>query len=125
MARSEREIFEAEMTRERDSVKCNEDEAHEVLVLSYQARGLMRCNADRFVEHPAGDLEQFVRMLVQERLNTTEEALPTRLRIPTATRASLSHLLQTAHFRYPPRRVENSAALHPDSVGSGENGSRS
>jgi VIT1/CCC1 family predicted Fe2+/Mn2+ transporter/bacterioferritin (cytochrome b1) len=75
-AKSEREIFEAEMARERDAVKYNEAEAHEVLVLSYQARGVPRRNAERFVGHLAKDQEQFVRLLVQERLNTTEEALP-------------------------------------------------
>lgn len=75
-AKSEREIFEAETARERDAVRYNEAEAREVLILSYQARGVPRRNAERFVGHLAQDPEQFVRMLVQERLNTTEEALP-------------------------------------------------
>lgn len=52
------------MTRERDSVKYKETEAQEVLDLSYQARGVLRRNTERFVEHPARDPEWFVWMLV-------------------------------------------------------------
>lgn len=75
-AKSEREIFEAAMARERDAVQYNEAEAHEVLILSYQARGVPRRNAERFVGHLARDKEQFVRLLVQEHLNMNVEALP-------------------------------------------------
>jgi len=74
-AKSEREIYEAEYSREREAVEHNEAEAREVLSLSYQIRGLPPEEADRFVEHLARNKEQFVRTLAQERLPTTEEGL--------------------------------------------------
>ena len=74
-AKSEREIYEAEFSREREAVENNEAEAREVLSLSYQIRGLPPEEADRFVEHLAKDKAQFVRTLAQERLNTTEDGL--------------------------------------------------
>jgi vacuolar iron transporter family protein len=74
-AKSEREIFEAEFARERETVEVNESEAREVLSLSYQIRGLPEEDADRFVEHLAKDKEQLVKALARERLNTTEEGL--------------------------------------------------
>jgi len=74
-AKSEREIYEAEFSRERDAVEYNETEAREVLSLSYQIRGLTPEEADRFVEDLARDKSQLVRALARERLNTTEEGL--------------------------------------------------
>jgi vacuolar iron transporter family protein len=74
-AKSEREIYEAEFSREREAVENNEAEAREVLSLSYQIRGLPPEEADRFVEHLARDKSQFVRTLAQERLNMTEDGL--------------------------------------------------
>lgn len=74
-AKSEREIYEAEYSREREAVEFNEAEAREVLSLSYQIRGLPQEEADRFVEHLAKDKAQFVRTLAQERLNMTEDGL--------------------------------------------------
>jgi vacuolar iron transporter family protein len=74
-AKSEREIYEAEFSRERDAVEYNETEAREILSLSYQIRGLPPEEADRFVEHLGRDKSQLVRALAQERLNTTEEGL--------------------------------------------------
>src|ERR1039457_2817739 len=50
-AKSEREIYEAEFSRERDAVEDNEPEAREVLSLSYQIRGLPEADAQRVVEH--------------------------------------------------------------------------
>jgi VIT1/CCC1 family predicted Fe2+/Mn2+ transporter/rubrerythrin len=74
-AKSEREIYEAEFSREREAVEHNEAEAREVLSLSYQIRGLPPEEADHFVEHLARDKTQFVLTLAQERLNTTEDGL--------------------------------------------------
>jgi len=74
-AKSEREIYQAEFSRERDAVEYDEAEAREVLSLSYQIRGLSAEEADPFVEHLARDKSQLVRALAQERLNTTEEGL--------------------------------------------------
>ena len=74
-AKSEREIYQTEFSRERDAVEYDEAEAREVLSLSYQIRGLSTEEADLFVEHLARDKSQLVRALAQERLNTTVEAL--------------------------------------------------
>jgi len=74
-AKSEREIYEAEYSREREAVEFNEAEAREVLSLSYQIRGLPPEEADHFVEHLARDKSQFIRMLAKERLNITEDGL--------------------------------------------------
>ena len=74
-AKSEREIYDAEFSREREAVEFNEAEAREVLSLSYQIRGLPPEEADHFVEHLARDKSQFIRMLAKERLNITEDGL--------------------------------------------------
>jgi VIT1/CCC1 family predicted Fe2+/Mn2+ transporter/rubrerythrin len=74
-AKSEREIYEAEVAREREAVEDNEAEGREVLSLSYQIRGLPEDDAQRFVEHLARDKEQLIRALARERMNTTEEGL--------------------------------------------------
>jgi len=74
-AKSEREIYEAEYSRERDTVEYNEPEAREVLSLSYQVRGLSADDANRFVDQIARDKAQLVQALARERLNTTVDAL--------------------------------------------------
>ena len=74
-AKSEREIYEAEFSREREAVEDNEAEARELLSLSYQIRGLPEEDAERFVQHLANDKEQLIMALARERLNMTEEGL--------------------------------------------------
>ena len=74
-AKSEREIYQAEMAREREAIHVNKAEARELLSLYYQVKGLPIQDADRVVEHIAKDEEQMVRSLTFERLNTSEEAL--------------------------------------------------
>jgi VIT1/CCC1 family predicted Fe2+/Mn2+ transporter len=74
-AKSEVEIYEAELARERDAIATNNIEARELLSLYYQVKGLPQEDADRVVEHIAKDTEQMLRALAAERLNSTEEAL--------------------------------------------------
>ncbi len=74
-AKSEREIYQAAFSRERESVEFNEPEARELLSLTYQSRGLPEADADKFVEHLAADRDRFVEVLARERLGTTEENL--------------------------------------------------
>ena len=74
-AKSEREIYQAEVVREREAIHMNRAEARELLSLYYQVKGLPAVDADRVVEHIAKDEEQMVRALTFERLNTSEEAL--------------------------------------------------
>jgi len=74
-AKSEREIYEAELSRERDAIEMNGPEARELLSLYYQVKGIPRDDADHVVEHLAEDKEQFTRALAAERLNMSEEGL--------------------------------------------------
>ncbi len=74
-AKSEREIYEAELAREREAIAMNGAEARELLSLYYQVKGLPQQDADHMVEHIASDPEQLLRALAAERLNATEEAL--------------------------------------------------
>jgi VIT1/CCC1 family predicted Fe2+/Mn2+ transporter/rubrerythrin len=74
-AKSEREIYQAEVTREREAIAMNGPEARELLSLYYQVKGIPRDDADHVVEHLADDPEQFLRALASERLNMSEEGL--------------------------------------------------
>jgi VIT1/CCC1 family predicted Fe2+/Mn2+ transporter/bacterioferritin (cytochrome b1) len=74
-AKSEREIYQAEVSRERDAIQTNGPEARELLSLYYQVKGLPEEDADRVVDHIAKDSEQFLRAIASERLNSTEDAL--------------------------------------------------
>jgi VIT1/CCC1 family predicted Fe2+/Mn2+ transporter len=74
-AKSEREIYEAELKREREAIEMNGPEARELLSLYYQVKGIPRDDADHVVEHMAEDTGQFTRALAAERLNMTEEGL--------------------------------------------------
>jgi VIT1/CCC1 family predicted Fe2+/Mn2+ transporter len=74
-SKSEREIYEAELAREREAIKMNAPEARELLSLYYQLKGLPEVDADHVVDHIASDSEQMLRALAAERLNATEEAL--------------------------------------------------
>lgn len=89
-AKSEREIYAAELEREREAIKMNGVEARELLSLYYQVKGLPLEDADRVVEHISRDPEQMLRALAAERLNSTEEALSNPLT------SALSGALSTA-----------------------------
>jgi VIT1/CCC1 family predicted Fe2+/Mn2+ transporter/rubrerythrin len=74
-AKSEREIYEAEMHHEREALQDNPDEAHQMLSLYYQIKGVPVDDADRVVEHLSADEGNFLRAIAAERLNGTEDAL--------------------------------------------------
>jgi VIT1/CCC1 family predicted Fe2+/Mn2+ transporter/rubrerythrin len=74
-AKSEREIYMAEVVREREAIKMNGPEARELLSLYYQVKGLPEEDSQHMVEHIANDPEQLLRALAGERLGTSEEAL--------------------------------------------------
>ena len=74
-SKSEREIYEAEVARERDAIQMNGPEARELLSLYYQVKGLPEEDAQNMVNHIAADPEQMLRALLSERLGTSEEAL--------------------------------------------------
>ena len=74
-AKSEREIFHAELAREREAIEMNGAEARELLALYYQVKGLPEEDAFHVVDHIARDPDQMLRALTSERLGTSEEAL--------------------------------------------------
>ena len=74
-AKSEREIYDAEITREREAIQMNGPEARELLSLYYQVKGLPEEDAQHMVNHIADDPDQLLRALSSERLGTSEEAL--------------------------------------------------
>jgi VIT1/CCC1 family predicted Fe2+/Mn2+ transporter/rubrerythrin len=74
-AKSEREIYHAEIAREREAIQMNGPEARELLSLYYQVKGLPEEDAIHMVNHIASDPEQLLRALAAERLGTSEEAL--------------------------------------------------
>lgn len=74
-SKSEREIYEAEVARERQAIEMNGAEARELLALYYQVKGLPEADALSVVEHIAAKPDQLLRALSAERLNSTEEAL--------------------------------------------------
>jgi vacuolar iron transporter family protein len=74
-AKSEREIYHAEIAREREAIAMNGPEARELLSLYYQMKGLPEADALHMVNHIASDPEQLLRALASERLGSTEESL--------------------------------------------------
>ncbi len=74
-AKSEREIYQAELAREREAIRMNPAEARELLALYYQVKGLPEVDALHMVNHIASDPDQLLRALSSERLGSSEEAL--------------------------------------------------
>jgi len=74
-AKSEREIYQAEVAREREAIQMNGPEARELLSLYYQVKGLPEEDAQHMVNHIASDPDQLLRALAGERLGSSEEAL--------------------------------------------------
>ncbi len=74
-AKSEREIYDAEIAREREAIRMNGPEARELLSLYYQVKGLPEADALHMVNHIANDPDQLLRALSSERLGASEEAL--------------------------------------------------
>jgi VIT1/CCC1 family predicted Fe2+/Mn2+ transporter/rubrerythrin len=74
-AKSEREIYEAEVAREREAIQMNPSEARELLSLYYQVKGLPEEDSIRVVEHLSNDPDLMLKALASERLSTSEEGL--------------------------------------------------
>jgi VIT1/CCC1 family predicted Fe2+/Mn2+ transporter/rubrerythrin len=74
-AKSEREIYHAELAREREAIAMNGPEARELLSLYYQVKGLPEVDALHMVSHIANDPDQLLRALASERLGSSEESL--------------------------------------------------
>jgi vacuolar iron transporter family protein len=74
-AKSEREIFEAGLQREREALRANPEEAKEGLAIFYQLKGVPAENAAKIAGDLAANPEQFLRTIAAEKLNLTEDAL--------------------------------------------------
>jgi VIT1/CCC1 family predicted Fe2+/Mn2+ transporter/rubrerythrin len=74
-AKSEQELFEAGLARERRAVNYDEAEAREVLALNYQIRGLPEEVAITLVHLLAENKERFINALARTQSNLSEENL--------------------------------------------------
>ena len=74
-AKSEREIYDAELHRKREELEDNPEEGREEMALVLEVKGLPHEDAVRAAEHLARDPEQFLKTLAAEQLNLTEDAL--------------------------------------------------
>ncbi len=74
--KAEREVFEAEISRERGEIEQNPEEEREELELFYQLKGFTEEESRVLVERMAKSPDQFLRTLAQEELGLSEERLP-------------------------------------------------
>ncbi|HLK58456.1 MAG TPA: VIT1/CCC1 transporter family protein [Chthonomonadaceae bacterium] len=74
-AKSEREIYEAELQHEREALKENPEAALEELAIFYQLKGVPEEEADKLAAILAKDPEQFLKTMAAEKLKLTEDAL--------------------------------------------------
>jgi VIT1/CCC1 family predicted Fe2+/Mn2+ transporter len=89
-AKSEREIFEAEIYHERDALHSNPDAAKRELSLLYQLKGVPEEDADKIAGYLGANEHQFLQTMAAEKMNLTEEALS------NPTTSALSGSLSTA-----------------------------
>ena len=74
-AKSEREIYEAELQRKRAELAENPEDGLEEMALILQIKGVPEDDAHRVAEHLARDPEKLLKTLAAEQLNLTEDAL--------------------------------------------------
>jgi predicted membrane protein (TIGR00267 family) len=74
-AKSEREIYEAEIARKRADLQANPEDGVLELALIMETKGLPEEDARKYAEHLGKDPDALLKMLAAEELNLTEEAL--------------------------------------------------
>ena len=74
-AKSEREIYQAELQRERESLQAHPEEAKEAMAVFYRLKGVPEEESVRIADYLAANPESFLRTMAAERLNLTEDAL--------------------------------------------------
>ena len=79
-SKSEREIYESEVARERREMEENPEEERLELELFYQLKGLTPDQARSMAERLQAEPKQFLRALVHEELGLSEESFPNPLR---------------------------------------------
>src|SRR5438270_11739161 len=72
-AKSEAEVYEAEIARERAEIEENPEEEIEEMSLFYQLQGFTEEEGDRMARRLAEDPEQMVRAMSQSELGLSEE----------------------------------------------------
>jgi vacuolar iron transporter family protein len=75
-AKSEREVYEAEISRERTEVEENPEEEIEEMSLFYQLQGFSPEESQRMAERLAQQPEQFVQAMAQSELGLSEHRFP-------------------------------------------------
>lgn len=90
-AKSEKEIFEASLQREREALEAHPEEAVEEMAIYYQLKGVPEKDSTRIAEYLAKDPQQFLRTFASEKLNINEDALSSP--ISSALTGSLSTAL--------------------------------
>jgi VIT1/CCC1 family predicted Fe2+/Mn2+ transporter len=79
-SKSEREVYESEVERERKEVEGNPEEEKTELELFYQLKGFSPEEARTMVERLQAEPKQFLRALVHEELGLAEESFPNPIR---------------------------------------------
>ncbi len=79
-AKSQREVYEGEMHRERQEMEENPDEEREELSLIYQLRGLSEEEADELARKLSERPEEFLEVMGAEELGLSEKSFPSPFR---------------------------------------------
>lgn len=74
--KSEREVYEAELDRERGEIESNPEEEREELELFYQLKGFSESEAKSMAARLATQPEQMLRTLAHEELGLSEQSFP-------------------------------------------------
>lgn len=74
--KSQREVYEAELNREREEIRQNPEEEREEMELFYQLKGFTADEAKTMVDRLAQDPEQFLKTLGHEELGLSEQTFP-------------------------------------------------
>src|SRR5579864_4844856 len=74
--KSEREVYEAEISREREEVEENPEEEQEEMALFYQLQGFGEEESKRMAVRIAENPEQMVQMMAQQELGLSERHFP-------------------------------------------------
>ncbi|MSR64329.1 MAG: ferritin [Verrucomicrobiae bacterium] len=86
--KSEREVYEAEVERERKEIEENPDEEREEMALFYQLKGFSAAEADKMARRLAEKPDQLLKTLAHEELGLSEKTFPNPWK--SATSATVS-----------------------------------
>ncbi|MDP2208067.1 MAG: VIT1/CCC1 transporter family protein [Bacteroidota bacterium] len=78
--KSEKEVYQAEIERERKEIEENPEEEREELSLFYQLKGFDKYEADKLADKLSEQPEQMVKVLASEELGLSETTFPNPIR---------------------------------------------